>query len=87
MIVHKLTIKAVHAARRAIQSNPEFSIPHTLLAAALAKLGQVEAPKAAAVQVLALQPSFSSQEFCAAVGVAPALAKALTQAWRQAGLP
>jgi len=79
--------EAAHAARRAIQSNPEFSIPHALLAAALAKLGQVEAAKAAAAQVLALQPSFSSQEFCAAVGVVPALAEALTEAWRQAGLP
>jgi hypothetical protein len=39
------------------------------------------------MQVMALQPSFTSHEFCAAVGVVPALAKSLTEAWRQAGLP
>jgi TolB-like protein/Flp pilus assembly protein TadD len=79
--------KAAHAARRAVQANPAFSVSHSLLAAALAALGQVEAAKAAAKQVMALQPSFSSHEFCAAVGIAPALAKSLTEAWRQAGLP
>jgi adenylate cyclase len=79
--------EAAHAARRAVQSNPEFSVSHSLLAAALAALGQVEAAKAAAMQVMALQPSFRSHEFCSAVGVVPALAKPLTEAWRQAGLP
>jgi TolB-like protein len=79
--------EAAHAARRAVQSNPEFSVSHSILAAALAKLGQVEAAKAAAMQVLALQPSFSSHEFCAAVGIVPTLAKPLTEAWRRAGLP
>jgi len=52
--------EAAHAARRAVQSNPEFSVSHSLLAAALAELGQVEAAKAAAMQVMARQPSFSS---------------------------
>jgi TolB-like protein len=79
--------EAEHAARRAILSNPDFSVSHSLLAAALAELGQVEAAKAAAMQVMALQPSFSSHGFCAAVGIVPALAKPLTEAWRQAGLP
>jgi adenylate cyclase len=79
--------EAAHAARRAVQSNPEFSVSHSILAAALAELGQVEAAKAAAMQVLALQPSFSSHEFCAAVGVVPTLAKPLAEAWRRAGLP
>ncbi|HEY2532636.1 MAG TPA: tetratricopeptide repeat protein [Xanthobacteraceae bacterium] len=40
--------EAAHAARRAVQANPEFSVSHSLLAAALAELGQVEAAKAAA---------------------------------------
>ena len=79
--------KAAHAARRAVQANPAFSMSHSLLAAALAALGQVEAAKASAKQVMALQPSFSSHEFCAAVGIVPALAKSLTEAWRDAGLP
>lgn len=79
--------EAAHAARLAVQSNPDFSVCYSLLAAALAELGQVEPAKAAARQVMALQPSFSSHEFCAGADAVPALANALTQAWRRAGLP
>ena len=32
--------EAANAARRAIQSNPSFSVPHSMLAAALVKLGR-----------------------------------------------
>jgi Flp pilus assembly protein TadD len=73
--------EAAHAAHRAVQANPEFSVSHSLLAAALAEVGQAEAAKAVAIQVMVLQPSFSSHEFCAAVG------QSLTEAWCRAGLP
>ena len=79
--------EAANAARRAIQSNPGFSVPHSMLAAALVKLGRGEEGKAAARQVLALQPSFSASRVCAAIGIVPALAEPLMEAWRQAGLP
>jgi TolB-like protein/tetratricopeptide (TPR) repeat protein len=78
---------AAIAARRAILSNPSFSVTHSLLAAALAKLGRTAEAKAAARQVLALQPSFSSSGYCNAVGIAPALAANLLEAWHKAGLP
>jgi adenylate cyclase len=79
--------EAANWARRAVQSNPGFSVTQSLLAAALAKLGRMEETKAAAAQVLALQPSFSSAGFCAAIALPPALTQALTAAWREAGLP
>jgi TolB-like protein/class 3 adenylate cyclase len=79
--------EAAHWARRAVQSNPRFSVTQSLLAAALAKLGRIEEAKAAAAQVLALQPSFSSAGFCAAIALPPALTQGLTAAWREAGLP
>jgi adenylate cyclase len=79
--------QAAHAARRAVESNPGFSVAHSLLAATLAKLGRTEEAKAAAAQVLALQPSFSANRVCMAIGIAPALAQALKEAWRDAGLP
>jgi TolB-like protein len=79
--------EAVNAARRSVQSNPGFIVPHTVLAAALAKLGRTEEAKAAAMQVLALQPSFSSSGFCAAIAIMPVLAEPLVKAWRQVGLP
>jgi TolB-like protein/Tfp pilus assembly protein PilF len=79
--------EAANAARRAVLSNPSFSVSHSLLAAALAKLGRTEEAKAAAMQVLALEPSFSARRYCAAIGIVPALGEALTEAWQSAGLP
>jgi adenylate cyclase len=55
--------------------------------APLVKLGRMDEARAAAARVLALQPSFSSSGFCAAIAVAPVLAEPLTAAWREAGLP
>ena len=79
--------EAASAGRRAVQSMPSFSVSHSLLAAALAKLGRTDEAKAAAAHVLALPPSFSSHGYCAAIGIVPALGEALTAAWRAAGLP
>jgi TolB-like protein len=79
--------EAAIAARRAILSNPSFSVTHSLLAAALAKLGRAAEAKAAARQVLALQPSFSSSGYCNAIGITPVLAAELIEAWHQADLP
>ena len=79
--------QAAHAARRAVQSIPSSSGSHSVLAAALAKLGRIEEAKAVALQVLALDPSFSAARFCAATGLPTALAEPMTDAWTTAGLP
>jgi TolB-like protein len=79
--------EATNAARRAVQANPGFSVAHAVLAAALAKSGRTDEAKAVAAQVLTLQPSFSSARLCTAIGIIPALAAPLSQAWREAGLP
>ena len=79
--------EAADAARKAIQVNPLFSINYMCLVAALARLGQTEAAKAAAARLLELQPSFSISRQCAAVGVVPSLAAALTEAVCSVGLP
>jgi TolB-like protein/Flp pilus assembly protein TadD len=79
--------EAVNAARRAVLSNPSFSVTLSLLAAALAKLGRTEEAKTAAMQALTQQPSFSLGRYCTAIGVIPALTETLMEAWREAGLP
>jgi TolB-like protein/class 3 adenylate cyclase/Flp pilus assembly protein TadD len=79
--------EAATAARRAVLSNSSFSVTQSLLAAALAKLGRTAEAKAAARQVLVLQPSFSSSGYCNAIGITPSLAATLMEAWHQAGLP
>ena len=79
--------QAAHAARRAVQSIPSSSGSHGVLAAALAKLGRIEEAKAVALQVLALDPSFSAARFCAAKGLPTPLAEPMTDAWTTAGLP
>ena len=79
--------EAENCARRAVQYNPGFSFPHCILAAALVKLGRTEDAKRSAIEVLELQPSFSSSGFCTALAVTPALSESLTKAWLEAGLP
>jgi TolB-like protein len=78
---------AEHAARHAVQSVPSLSVTHGLLAATLAGLGRNEEAKAAALQVLTLEPTFSAGRLCATLGVPTALADALIHAWSVAGLP
>jgi tetratricopeptide (TPR) repeat protein len=78
---------ALNAAHKAIQSNPAHSISHMLLAATLAQLGRLEEAKAAAANVLELQPAFQYKRHFAGVDCAPALAAALSKALRATGLP
>ena len=78
---------AAVAARRAVDSNPGFSVSHSLLVAPLVKLGRLEEAKAETVQVLSLQPSFSAGGFCAGLALPAVLADPLAKAWREAGLP
>ena len=79
--------EAAHAAHKAVQSNPGHSISHMLLAAALAKLGQLNEAKAAAARVVELQPEFRYSRQFSGVNCAPALAVSLGEALRAAGLP
>ena len=69
------------------QSIPSLSLSRSLLAAALTKLGRIDEAKAVGLQVLALDPSFSANRFCAAKGVLTALAESLMDPWSAAGLP
>jgi adenylate cyclase len=86
-VLHGRYEEAANAGRRAVQSNPGFSVSNCLLAAPLAKLGRMEEAKAVAVRVLALQPSFSASRFCSALALPLELAEPLSEAWRGAGLP
>ena len=79
--------EARDAARRAVESNPDFSVPHALLAAALARLGQAEEARAEASQVLALEPLFSIGRYSAMVGLVPAVFRPFADVWREIGLP
>lgn len=78
---------AASAGRRGVQSMPNLSVSHSLLAAALVKLDRMAEAKAAAARVLALSPSFSRNGFCAALETPAALTEILTSAWCEAGLP
>jgi adenylate cyclase len=79
--------ESANAARRAVQIQPSFSVAYCLLAAALAKLERLDQAKAAAQQVLTLEPSFSAGRYCVVLGLPAALAEPLTRAWLDAGLP
>jgi TolB-like protein/Tfp pilus assembly protein PilF len=79
--------ESANAARRAVLSNPAFSVLQALLAAALVRLGRIEEARATARKVMELDQSFSSSGYCRAIGVTQTLAEALIKAWGEAGLP
>ena len=79
--------EAAHAARRAVQSIPSSTTSTSVLAAALAKVGRIEEAKVVALQVLALDPSFSAARFCAVTGLPSPLAEPMRDARIAAGLP
>jgi TolB-like protein len=79
--------EATVSVRRAIQCNPDLSVTHSWLVASLVRLGRHDEARAAARQVMTLQPSFSARRFCAAIGATGVVAEALTETWREAGLP
>lgn len=79
--------KAAEAARLAVQSKPEFSVSHIVLAAALAGGGDLERARGAASRALVLDPKFSTRAFCNAVEIPITLAKPFSEALHAAGLP
>ena len=79
--------EAVHAAYKAVQSNPGHSINYVLLAAMLAKIGRLEEAKAAAGRVLELHPAFRYSRQFSGVDCAPELSAALGEMLGAAGLP
>jgi TolB-like protein/tetratricopeptide (TPR) repeat protein len=79
--------EASRAAYRSVHANPAHSITYVQLAAALAKLGRLDAAKAAAARVLELHPSFRYSRQFAAVNCDPTLAAGLGEALEVAGLP
>jgi TolB-like protein/Tfp pilus assembly protein PilF len=79
--------KAAEAARLAVQSKPEFSVSHIVLAAALAGGGDLERARAAASRALVLEPRFSTRAFCSAIEMPITLAKPFSEALHAAGLP
>ena len=80
--------EACRAAYKSVQANPTHSIiTYVQLAAALAKLGRLDDARVAAARVLELHPTFRYSRQFAGVNCAPALATALGDALRAAGLP
>jgi adenylate cyclase len=81
--------KAVNAGRRAVRSNPAFSVPHHVLTASLAAAGRAAEAKVAAAHVLELSPNFVVAKAYGpegSAGLPAALAKPFTEALYAAGL-
>jgi adenylate cyclase len=75
------------AARRSIQSNPQFGMSHAFLAAALVRLGCIEEAEAEARQAVANDPNFSIGRFSTAAGFEPGVFAPFAEVWREAGIP
>jgi adenylate cyclase len=78
---------AAEAAQKVFQANPYWSTAHFLLAATHAKLGRLDAARAASARVLELQPEFTISGLCKSFDFHKSLAEPLSEALREAGLP
>jgi tetratricopeptide (TPR) repeat protein len=79
--------EAASAARKMVQSNPNFSLSHVVLAATLAKIGRLDEAKAAASRVIELQPDYTISQWSALAPIDASLAASFSEALRAAGLP
>ncbi|MGB7542983.1 MAG: winged helix-turn-helix domain-containing protein [Burkholderiales bacterium] len=79
--------EAYASARRAVESNPGFSVPYAYLTAALIRLGRDEDARATAQSMLKLDPGFTISKFSVTVGMNPEVFSAFAEAWRKAGIP
>jgi TolB-like protein len=79
--------EAEEAARKASEFNAGFSVPYALRAAALIRLGRPNEAKAAAQQVLSLQPTFTISGFATTTALEPEVFAPFAAAWRNADLP
>ena len=79
--------QAAAACNKASQSNPRFSFPVVLQAAALCRLGRAHEAKAVARRVLELEPRFSIAQFVKSHTGRPEIWNPVGDALRQVGLP
>jgi len=79
--------EAQDAARRSIQSNPQFGMSHAFLAAALVRLECNEEAKAEAQQAVTNDPNFSIGRFSVAAGFESTVFAPFAEAWRAVGIP
>ena len=78
---------AAEAAHKTFQANPYWTGAHILLAATHAKLGRLDAAKAAARRLLELQRDFTISRYCAGADMHPLLAAPVSEALTLAGVP
>jgi TolB-like protein/class 3 adenylate cyclase len=80
-------VEAHEAARSSVQLNPQFSVCHVFLTAALAGRGLLDEAKVEVRRVLELEPTFTIKRFLKVIAFEPAVVSVLTSAWEAAGLP
>jgi adenylate cyclase len=78
---------AAESAQKVFRANPYWSLAFVALAATQAKIGQLDAAKSAAARGVELQPGFTSSWLCASFDLHSSLARPLTEALGETGLP
>jgi TolB-like protein len=73
--------EARDAARRAVEANPNFSVPHVLLAVSLVRLGRPDDAKYEARRAIALDPTFTADRWSITVGIVSEVFKPVAAAW------
>ena len=79
--------KSRNAARRAVEADPEFSLPCALRAASLIRLERREDAIAEALGVIEFDPTFTTCNWSVTVGLAPDVFAPFADALHDAGIP
>ena len=74
-------------ARRAVESNPDFSVPYAYLCASLVRLGRLDEAREIVRRMLALDPHFCIGRYRVTVGVNETVFADFADVWRAAGIP
>lgn len=79
--------EARDASRRAVEFQPNSSIPYVFLAVALVRLGKLEEARLAAQRAVTLDPTFTMRKWSVTVGLVPDVFRAFADAWCETGMP
>jgi adenylate cyclase len=78
--------KAIEAAKKALQCEPNTPIPYTTMAISYIRLGREEEARAAAAEILRINPKFSLERYAKVTPFTQSLAGRMIEDLRKAGL-
>ncbi len=78
--------KAIEASKKALQQQPNYQFPYIHMAVSYIRLGREEEARAAAAEILRINPKFSLERYAKALPFTKPVADRVVEDLRKAGL-